>query len=106
MVRKDYHRHGDYNVVGETNIKQSCSPLELIKRERILKILVQICFYYVGIENEIRYPSFPRISETQVTFHLELKSFSEGKISLENLGMRNPSFLNLISLVCSFKNIF
>lgn len=42
-------------------------------------------------------PLFPRISEKQVTFSLELKILSEGKISLENLGMRNPLFLNFIS---------
>lgn len=48
-------------------------------------------------------PLFPRISETQVTFSLELKILSEEKISLENLGMRNPLFLNFISW---FKNIF
>lgn len=49
---------------------------------------------FIGIENEAGYFSFPRISETQVPFNMELPGLTEGKISLENLGIRNPLFLN------------
>lgn len=49
---------------------------------------------YIGIEDEAGYPSSPGISGAQVTFSLELTNLSGGKISLENLGIRNPLFLN------------
>lgn len=57
----------------------------------------------VGTENEAaRYPLFwksSRVSEKHVTFNLELTSLSEEKITLENLSMRIPLFLNFVSLL-------
>lgn len=56
----------------------------------------------VGRENEARSPSFwkaSRIAEMQVALNWELTSLSEGKIKLENLGMRNPLFVNFDSLI-------
>lgn len=68
-------------------------PLEL-KRGKKFEIF-NTTLLYIGIENEARYPSLPRISETQVRFILKLTSLSEGKISLENSEERYPLFFEL-----------